>query len=63
MERIRGLLDGAERDCRLALPQGALPSSKGAIFSSVVLKTQGNPFLAVGEKRHITTFTLFEVGT
>lgn len=40
VEWIPGLLDGVERDCRLALLQGQLTSSEGAVSLSVLLKTQ-----------------------
>lgn len=39
VEWIPGLLNGVERDCRLALLQGQL-SSEGAVSLSVLLKTQ-----------------------
>lgn len=38
VEWIPGLLDGVERDCRLALLQGGLPSFEGAISFFVLLK-------------------------
>lgn len=55
VERIPGLLDGAERDCREALLQERLPSS------SVVLKIWRNLFPVMRENRPITAFILSEV--
>lgn len=43
VEWIPGLLDGVERDCRLALLQGELLSSEGEIAFSVLLKAQESP--------------------
>lgn len=43
MEWIPGLLDGVERDCRLALLQGELLSSEGEISFFVLLEAQEPP--------------------
>lgn len=59
MEWITGLLDGVERDCRLALLQGELPFSEGVIAFSVLLKAQKSLSPSLLKN---TTFILPEMG-